>query len=117
MYSFRDYDLPSHRELQSALQSIKGVGWRKSMVTTAKFGFGYPFFIDNLNFYQFHLLNYILSGWVCGEAKVERFINGNIRTLIEIQSYRGLRHRDFLPVHGQRTRTNAGVRKRLRYSK
>lgn len=33
---------------------------------------------------------------------------------METQSYRGLRHRDFLPVRGQRTRTNAGVRKRFR---
>lgn len=50
------------------------------------------------------------------EAKVQRFINGNIRVLMESQSYRGLRHRDFLPVRGQRTRTNAGVRKRARWS-
>lgn len=114
MYTFRDFDLPVHREVLSALQVIKGVGWRKATCAASKIGIGYPFFMDNLNFYHYGLLNYILVGWVSSEAKVERFINGNIRVLMESQSYRGLRHRDFLPVRGQRTRTNAGVRKRSR---
>lgn len=52
---------------------------------------------------------------VIGDVKAQRLINMNIRALVELQNYRGLRHRDFLPVRGQRTRTNAGVRKRLRF--
>lgn len=114
MYSFRDYDLPLNRELRSSLQSIKGVGWHKANLVAAKFGFGYPFFLSNLNFYQFNLVSYMLTFLVRSEVKAERFISSNIRALIEMQSYRGLRHRDFLPVRGQRTRTNAGVRKRQR---
>ena len=45
------------------------------------------------------------------EGDLRREVNQNIRRLIEIGSYRGLRHRRGLPVHGQRTRTNARSRK------
>ncbi len=116
MFSFRDFDLPLNRELCSSLQCIKGMGFTKSIITSSRFGFAYPFFIGNLNFYQYFLLSYLLSYLVISEVKVQRFINSNIRILIDLQSFRGLRHRDFLPVRGQRTRTNAGVRKRLRFS-
>ena len=47
---------------------------------------------------------------LCAKAKVEE-IQMNIRRLIEIQSYRGIRHRRNLPVRGQRTHTNARTRK------
>jgi small subunit ribosomal protein S13 len=45
------------------------------------------------------------------EGDLRREVSQNIRRLIEIGSYRGLRHRRGLPVHGQRTRTNARTRK------
>ena len=45
------------------------------------------------------------------EGDLRREVNQNIRRLIEIGSYRGLRHRRGLPAHGQRTRTNARTRK------
>jgi small subunit ribosomal protein S13 len=45
------------------------------------------------------------------EGDLRRDVNQNIRRLIEIGSYRGIRHRRGLPVHGQRTRTNARSRK------
>jgi small subunit ribosomal protein S13 len=117
MFSFRDYDLPLNRELCSSLQCIKGVGWRKAFYITSKFGFAYPFFTSNLNFYRFYLLSFLLRYLMASEVKSKRFISNNIRVMIELQSYRGLRHRDFLPVRGQRSRTNAGVQKRRRFSK
>ena len=80
----------------------------------SRLGFAYPFSMGNLNFYRFGLVSFVLSFLVEGEVKVKRAIGMSIRLLIDMQSYRGLRHRDFLPVRGQRTRTNAGVRKRLR---
>lgn len=61
------------------------------------------------------MLSFLLKFLVIGDVKAQRLINMNIRALVELQNYRGLRHRDFLPVRGQRTRTNAGVRKRLRF--
>ena len=45
------------------------------------------------------------------EGDLRREVNGNIKRLVEIQSYRGLRHRRGLPVRGQRTKTNSRTRK------
>lgn len=56
-----------------------------------------------------------LAGYIQKECKVEgdlrRDLSGNLKRLLEISSYRGLRHRRNLPVRGQRTRTNARTRK------
>jgi small subunit ribosomal protein S13 len=109
MFSFRNTELPLKRELRSSLQTIKGVGWRKSIFISSKFGFSYPFFINNLNFYKFFLLSFLLKYLVISDVRVQRFFNAKINMLISLKCYRGLRHRDFLPVRGQRTRTNAGV--------
>lgn len=113
VFAFRDVDLPMKRELRSSLQVIKGVGFRKSFYIAAKCGIAYPFFIENLNVYQFAVISYLLRFFVRGESQVKRELNVFIRNLVELQTYKGLRHRDYLPVRGQRTRTNAGVRKRL----
>lgn len=78
-------------------------------------GFSYPFFFGNLNFYYFLLLTYLLKNLVLSEVRVNRIIFSFIRQLIRLKTYRGARHEDFLPVRGQRTRSNAGVRKRMRF--
>jgi small subunit ribosomal protein S13 len=116
MFSFRNFDLPLNRELRSSLQAIKGVGLRKSNFIASRLGFGYPFFIGNLNFYNFLLISFLLKYLVLSEVRVRRALNFRIRELVNLQTYRGLRHRDFLPVRGQRTRTNASIRKSLRFS-
>lgn len=77
----------------------------------------YPFFIGNLNFYNFSILSYLLSNLVISEVRVQRIIRNNIFKLVEIKSYRGKRHKDCMPVRGQRTRTNARVRRRLKVQK
>jgi ribosomal protein S13 len=53
---------------------------------------------------------------VLSEVRVNRIISFFIRELIRLKTYRGCRHMDFLPVRGQRTRSNAGVRKRMRFN-
>src|SRR6201992_4031812 len=117
MFSFRSHDLPLNRELRCSLQSIKGVGLRKSSFIASKFGFAYPFFIGNLNFYNFLLVSFLLKYLVLSEVRVKRILSLKIRELISMNSYRGTRHRDFLPVRGQRTRTNANIRKSDRFRK
>ena len=115
MFSFRNSKLPFNRELRSSLQSIRGVGWFISCFVTFKFGFSYPFFFGNMNFYQFLLLSFLLKSLVGRFYHMERFTFARIHMLIKLGAFRGLRHRDFLPVRGQRTRTNAGVRKAYRF--
>jgi len=68
-----------------------------------------------MNFYQFLLLSFLLKAMVGRFNHIERFTFARIQMLIKLGSVRGLRHRDFLPVRGQRTRSNAGVRKAFRF--
>jgi len=117
MFLFRDKEIPLNKELRVALQSIWSVGWHKSLVITSKLGFAYPFFINNLNNYNFALIFFMLKRLTLSETRLRRSVANNIKTLIEMDCYRGLRHKLFLPVRGQRTRTNAGTRRRLRDSK
>jgi len=114
MYSFRNEDLPENRELRRALLCIWGVGPRKSFYIVAKLGFSDPFFISNLNAYYFSLLSFLLHGMVLGALRLKRVVSLNIKKLIDTGAYRGHRHALFLPVRGQRTRTNANTIKRAR---
>ena len=117
MFSFRDVDLPENKELLCFLQHIKGVGWWKALVISSRFGFACPFFVSNLNVYKFSLLSFLLKYMVMSEVKVNSILNQRIRELIVLRCYRGLRHDDFLPVRGQRTRTNANASKQRRFRK
>lgn len=114
MYSFRNYDLPTDKELRNALRVVSGIGWRKSIVYTSKCGIYYPYNINNLNYYNFNILFYLLNKSMISDVKIRRFINSKVNKLKEIGCYKGLRHRDYLPVRGQRTRTNACTRRRLK---
>lgn len=115
MFSFRNTDLPINREFCSALQHLSGVGWRKSTFIAARVGLPYPFFINNLNYYQFGLVSFLLKYLVLSLVRVTRYLNSRINILIKIKGRRGSRHHDLLPVRGQRTRSNAGVRKSLMF--
>lgn len=77
----------------------------------------YPFFISNLNFYNFSVLLFLLKLLVLNEVRIKRIINFNISKQMELETYHGLRHKLSLPVRGQRTRTNARIRKSARYKK
>jgi small subunit ribosomal protein S13 len=59
----------------------------------------------------------MLKNLTLSEARSKRIINSYIKNLIDINSYRGVRHLMFLPVRGQRTRTNSGTRRALRLKK
>lgn len=114
MYSFRNQDLPENCEVRNALRPIWGVGQAKAFRLTAKLGLSYPFFINNLNAYYFTLLSFLLQGSVLSTVRLQRVVSTNIQRLIDSGAYRGHRHALFLPVRGQRTRTNAHTMKRLK---
>jgi ribosomal protein S13 len=56
MYLYKEKYLPMDREIRNSLQSIYGVGLYKSSLVVARMGLGYPFFINNLNLYNFYFL-------------------------------------------------------------
>jgi small subunit ribosomal protein S13 len=117
MFLYKEKYLRENCEIRNSLQNIFGIGWFKSIMIVSKMGLSYPFSIDNLNLYNFFVLSSILDDYTWLEIRIKREIFHRISVLIEIDSYKGKRHADGLPVRGQRTRTNASSVKRLKRKK
>jgi small subunit ribosomal protein S13 len=104
-------DLNPNKRLWIGLTAIYGIGQKRARDLAAKAGVEPTKKVGELTEEEVnHLRNAIESeGRIEGDLRKE--VQMNIRRLIEIQAYRGLRHRRNLPVHGQRTHTNARTRK------
>ena len=104
-------DLPPQKRLWIGLTSIYGIGQSRAKDLCAKAHVDHTKKVRDLTEEEVtHLRQAIESeGRVEGDLRKE--IQMNIRRLIEIQCYRGIRHRRNLPVRGQRTHTNARTRK------
>ncbi len=104
-------DLPPNKRLWIGLTAIYGIGQQRARELAAKANVEPTKKIGELTEEEVnHLRNAIESeGRIEGDLRKETQMN--IRRLIEIQCYRGLRHRRNLPVRGQRTHTNARTRK------
>ena len=105
-------DVPDRKRAHVALRSIYGIGpaIASEIIVKAELDSEIPPRMNELSEYQLHQIREIVDSYNT-EGDLRREVNQNIRRLIEIGSYRGLRHRRGLPVHGQRTRTNARSRK------
>lgn len=103
-------DLPRNKRVGIALQYIYGIGKTRSNAIMDKTGINPQIRVHDLTEDQVALLREAVGGYLV-EADLRREVQLNIKRLIEIGSYRGLRHRRSLPVRGQRTRTNARTRK------
>ena len=112
MFLYKQIYFKEHVEIRNALKFIYGIGMHKSKFICIKLGLGYPFSIDNLNYYNYSILISVLDELTLLEVRIKRVISENIKKLINIQCYKGFRHRDLLPCRGQRTRTNAKSCKR-----
>jgi small subunit ribosomal protein S13 len=104
-------DLPPQKRLWVGLTSIYGIGQPRARKICAEAGVDEKKKIKDLSEEEVNQLRNAIEveGRVEGDLRKE--IQMNIRRLIEIQCYRGMRHRRNLPVHGQRTHTNARTRK------
>ena len=104
-------DLPREKRLEIALTYIFGIGRTRAQQTLAETGVSPDVRVRDLG--EDDLVE--LRDWIDANYKVEgdlrREIASDIRRKIEIGSYQGIRHRRGLPVHGQRTHTNARTRK------
>jgi small subunit ribosomal protein S13 len=104
-------DLPRDKRLEVALTYIYGVGRTRAAETLTATGISPDLRVRELS--DEHLVQ--LRDYIEGNFKVEgdlrREVAADIRRKVEIGCYAGLRHRRGLPVHGQRTRTNARTRK------
>ena len=106
-------DVPDRKRAHVALRRIYGVGpaIASEILVKADQDPESPPRMNELSEAQVDRIREIVDREYNTEGDLRREVNQNIRRLIEIGSYRGLRHRRGLPVHGQRTRTNARSRK------
>jgi len=104
-------DLPRDKRLEIALTYIYGIGRTRALETISATGVSSDTRVHDLS--EDDLLK--LRDWIDANYQVEgdlrREVQGDIRRKIEIGCYQGIRHRKGLPVHGQRTQTNARTRK------
>jgi len=104
-------DIPPEKRLEVSLTYIYGVGRRLSNEIIAKLGLNPNMKAKQLTEDDIARLNAILQGEYVVEGDLRRQVQNNIKRLININSYRGMRHKLGLPVRGQRTRSNARTRK------
>ena len=104
-------DVPNHKQARIGLTYIFGIGDSRAARILAKAGIDPVVKIGTLDEDQLNSIRTVIDQEGQIEGDLRKDISLNIKRLIEIQSYRGLRHRRSLPVRGQRTHTNARTRK------
>jgi len=104
-------DLPRDKRVEVALTYIYGIGRTRALQTLEATGVSGDTRVSNLSDEELMKLRDWIDGTYRVEGDLRREIAANIKRKVEIGSYEGLRHRRGLPVHGQRTRTNARTRK------
>lgn len=104
-------DLPREKRLEIALTYIYGIGLPTSHQILTKSGVSPDVRVRDLSEDEISRLREIIDKELKIEGDLRREVSLNIKRLMEIGSYRGLRHRRGLPVRGQRTKTNARTRK------
>ena len=103
-------NIPDHKHAVIALTAIYGVGRTRSKAICAAAGIAENVKIKDLDEAQIESLREQVGKFTV-EGDLRRQISMNIKRLMDLGCYRGLRHRRSLPVRGQRTKTNARTRK------
>lgn len=103
-------NIPSNKHTVIALTSIYGIGKTRSHYICEATGIAKSVKISSLSSEQIDKLRDTIAGLVV-EGDLRSEVTLSIKRLIDIGTYRGLRHRRGLPVRGQRTKTNARTRK------
>ncbi len=104
-------DLPRDKKIEYALCYIYGIGLTSAKNIVATAGVDPTTRVRDLTESEISDLRKVIEGEYRVEGDLRRELTMSIRRLMEIGSYRGLRHRRGLPVRGQRTKTNARMRK------
>ena len=104
-------NIPSNKRVEIALQYIHGIGPAKAKLITAKLGIPAERRVQDLTDQEVLQIRETIDADYMVEGDLRREVAMNIKRLMDLASYRGLRHRRGLPVRGQRTHTNARTRK------
>ena len=108
-------NLPVQKHLWIGLQSIYGIGRTRSLDICKRVGVDPSIKIKELSEGEVDKIRQAISEYTL-EGDLRREVGMSIKRLMDLSCYRGLRHRRGLPVHGQRTKTNARTRKGPRRS-
>ena len=100
-------DIPNNKQIWVSLQYIYGIGSTLSQRILAETSINPNTKTDSLTEEEINRLRELIDREYNVEGKLRKEVDLNIKRLIDIGSYRGIRHRHGLPVRGQRTRTNA----------
>ena len=104
-------DLPREKRVEIGLTYIYGIGRATSNVILEKAGVNPDTRVKDLTEEEAGKIRKIIDEEYLVEGDLRRDVSLNIKRLMEIGSYRGIRHRRGLPVRGQKTKTNARTRK------
>lgn len=104
-------DLPRDKRIESGLTYIYGIGLKTSKDILAKANVNPDIRVKDLSEEDAGKIRKVIENDYIVEGDLRRETSLNIKRLMEIGSYRGIRHRRGLPVRGQKTKTNARTRK------
>ena len=104
-------DLPREKRVEVGLTYIYGIGLTTSQQIIAETGINPDTRVKDLSENEISKLREYIEHHLKVEGDLRRDVSLNIKRLMEIGSYRGVRHRRGLPVRGQRSKTNARTRK------
>ena len=104
-------DLPNEKRIEAGLTYIYGIGWTTSRKILEKTGINPDTRVKDLTEEEAGKIRKVIESDYMVEGDLRRDVNMNIKRLMEIGCYRGIRHRRGLPVRGQKTKTNAITRK------
>jgi len=107
-------DIPKEKQVWVSLQYIYGIGPTLSQKILERAGIKPDTRVSNLTEDEVNRLRELIDHSYKVEGELRKAVDLNIKRLIDIGSYRGLRHRRSLPVRGQRTRTNARTKRGAR---
>jgi small subunit ribosomal protein S13 len=104
-------NIPTNKRVHIALTYIHGIGPAKAKEITTKLGIGEQTRVQDLTDQEVLQIRETIDAGYTVEGDLRRTNSQNIKRLMDLACYRGLRHRKGLPVRGQRTHTNARTRK------
>ena len=104
-------NIPTNKRVVIALQYIHGIGPKKAQEITEKVGIPVERRVNQLTDHEVLQIRETIDRDYMVEGDLRRDVQLNIKRLMDLGCYRGLRHRRGLPVRGQRTHTNARTRK------
>jgi len=104
-------DIPRNKTIEIALTYIHGIGRQSSLRILKKVAINANTRTHELSDEQINMIRKVIDADFTVEGDLRRLVQVNIKRLVDLGCYRGLRHRKGLPVRGQRTKTNSRTRK------